>query len=658
MSEKKDKRTIQPADLFRFQFITGAQLSPDGKTVVYGVMRTDAEKEEDHTSLWLVPVDKGQPRQLTAGTARDMNPCWSPDGKQIAFLSTRAGVPQVYVIPVDGGEARLLTQMKMGVMSGPSWSPDGKWIAFTSGPEGDPPDPGKPYRVTRCTYRYDSAGYLDRITPNIYIIPAEGGEAKKLTDDAWMKGFLSGLVWSPDSKEILYTAALPPDSIKAYHWNLRLVNLEGEGRDVLKEWFLLMGANFTHDGKKIVFAAVRPEGTIGYKTDLWVVEREGGKPQCRTKGFEIGLGTGLQGDSPEMFMAPIQISPDDSKAYGTVQEGGTVQTYEFSLSGKESWKPLTSGERCCHLICADKQHLLYAANDFNTTFNLYVSALDGSREKQLTQMNKELLDEFKLPATEHLLFKGSDGEQVEGWFMKPPEGKAPYPTILYIHGGPYGAFGHTFSFDFQMLAGAGFGVLFINHRASTGYGEKFSLGIKRDWGNLDYKDLMAGVDFAIEKGLADADRLGCCGISGGGNLSCWIVGQTDRFKAAVPENPVTNMISMYGVGDIGAWFMCEEMGGHPHEAWDTYVKCSPITYAHRCKTPTLMVQGEADFRCPAEQSEQFYTVLKANGCVVEMLRLPNSPHGGSIAGPVPIRKAQNEALLDWMKRYVLGETPK
>jgi dipeptidyl aminopeptidase/acylaminoacyl peptidase len=240
--------------------------------------------------------------------------------------------------------------------------------------------------------------------------------------------------------------------------------------------------------------------------------------------------------------------------------------------------------------------------------------------------------------------------------MKPAEGAAPYPTILDIHGGPHGAYGRIFHFDTQLLCGAGYAVLMVNHRASTGYGNEFSTAIKGDWGNLDYKDLMAGVDFVIAKGWADADRLGVCGLSGGGNLTCWTVGQTRRFKAAVPENPVTNWVSFYGVSDIGPWFAVEELGGHPHEIPEIYVKCSPITYAHTCTTPTLLIQGEHDWRCPPEQSEQFYTVLKVNGCIAEMVRLPNSSHGATIVGAPTIRKAHNEALLDWMNRYVLGKT--
>jgi dipeptidyl aminopeptidase/acylaminoacyl peptidase len=186
---------------------------------------------------------------------------------------------------------------------------------------------------------------------------------------------------------------------------------------------------------------------------------------------------------------------------------------------------------------------------------------------------------------------------------------------------------------------AGYVVLFINHRASTGYGDAFSTRITGDWGNLDYADLMAGVDDAIAQGLVDQERMGVCGLSGGGNLSCWIVGQTDRFKAAVPENPITNWVSFYGVSDIGPYVAVRQLGGHPHEIPEVYARCSPITYTHRCTTPTLLIQGEADYRCPPEQSEQFYTVLKANGCPVEMLRLPNSDHTGSMTGAARVDAA-------------------
>ncbi|MCJ7623756.1 MAG: S9 family peptidase, partial [Anaerolineaceae bacterium] len=505
------------------------------------------------------------------------------------------------------------------------------------------------------TYRFDGAGYLDDVVQDIYIIPADGGEAKQLTDDDTQN---MGLIWSPDGQEILYNAAFQPESFNVFNYNLRLVNMDGKIRELVRDHAMIRSKGWTPDSKHILFIAPIPGSPIGTKSDLWVMRRHGGEPENRTSELKYHAGGGLQGDAPEDFgmMSTLFTSSDGQKIYFDVQQGGTVQVYEAALIGDVEWKPILDGERTVHLQGKSDEHLFYAANTLDKPSDLFISDLDGKNEVQLTHINADILEEFSLPSVENLLFKGSDGEQVEGWIMKPVEGEAPYPTVLYIHGGPHGAFGHTFSSDFQMLAGAGYAVLIVNHRASTGYGNKFATQIKGDWGNLDYKDLMAGVDYAIEKGYADPDRLGVCGLSGGGNLSCWIVGQTVRFKAAVPENPVTNWVSFYGISDIGPHFSEAELGGKPHEIPEVYARCSPITYAHNCTTPTLLIQGERDYRCPAEQSEQFYAVLKANGCVVEMVRLPNSPHAGAINGPVPTRKAQNEALLDWMNRYVLGVT--
>ena len=280
--------------------------------------------------------------------------------------------------------------------------------------------------------------------------------------------------------------------------------------------------------------------------------------------------------------------------------------------------------------------------------------LDTGEERRLTRLNDHVLAELDLPAVVPLSFSSIDGAPVEGWFLQPAGAEEPLPTLLSIHGGPHGAWGAQFNFDHLMFAGAGYGVLLINHRASTGYGDDFATAIKGDWGNLDYADLMAGVDHVIEEGLADPDRLGVFGISGGGNLTGWIIGHTDRFKAACPENPVFNWFSMYGTSDVGADFSVRELGGTPYEAEDVYRRCSPITYAHRCTTPTLFLQHESDYRCPAEQTEQFFTVLRVNGVPAEMLRFPNTSHGGSVRGPIGHRRAQNEALLDWMNRYVLS----
>ncbi|MCE5207787.1 MAG: S9 family peptidase [Chloroflexi bacterium] len=647
------KRPVQPDDLFKLKFIQGAALSPDGKKAVYLVERVDEKELKAFTSLWMLDIVSGESRPFTSEKTGGSAPAWSPDGKKIAFISASDEIPQVFIIPTDGGEAYPLTKMKQGVGGGPVWSPDGKLIAFTAGPKTEEkPDPKKPYRLTRNVYRFDGVGYLHDKLQDLYIIPAEGGEAKQLTSDDLN---YSSPVWSPDGKEILYLAALAPDSFSSAQ-TMKIVDLEGKARGLIKDWGEIGQAVWMPDGKNILFTGA-PAGTpIGTKSDLWLVSKDGGAPECRTATLTVGVGGGLQPDMPVSLVSPLTVDKAGKKAWMNVQEGGKVEIYEIALSGTESCTPVVGGEQTNTLLGKTGDIFLYAVSTFQDPINLYCADAAGKNSRQLTHINDEIIQYWKQPEVEHLLYPSVDGKQVEGWLMKPATGEAPYPTVLYIHGGPHSAFGYTFSFDFRMLSGAGFAVLFVNHRASMGYGDEFSTAIKGDWGNLDYNDLMYGVDYAIAKGLSDADRLGVCGISGGGNLSCWIVGNTNRFKAAVPENPVANWLSFYGVSDIGVWFAVEELGGHPHEIPEIYRKCSPVTYAHNCTTPTLLVQGEMDFRCPAEQSEQFYTILKANGCIAEMVRLPNSSHTGSITGAPVVRKYQNEVLLGWMNRYVLGKS--
>jgi dipeptidyl aminopeptidase/acylaminoacyl peptidase len=534
---------------------------------------------------------------------------------------------------VDGGEAQALTALPQGVGSGPVWSPDGQHIAFTAGPTKGTFDLSEPYRITRHIYRFDGMGYVDNAVQDIYIIPATGGEAQQLTADDWHNTMPQ---WSPDGNEILYRTVLAPDSHADWLGQLKVVNLEGEVHELTGGWGAIASAAWTPDGARIVFCGTPHGKPIGVKSDLWVISRHGGEPECRTADLKFGVGGGLLPDmsalAEQIFVPKILVSADGLQAYVRVQDGGTLPIYRVALAGSEAWTPVVTGERACYLQDLQGRQLLFAASTLDNPADLFMVDLESADERQLTQLNAEFLANRLLPTVEHLRFPRKDGTQVEGWVLKPAVGQTPYPTVLYIHGGPHYGYGHLFAFDFQMLAGAGYAVLIVNHRGSTGYGDAFATQIRGDWGNLDYADLMAGVDFVIDQGIADPERLGCCGLSGGGNLSCWIVGQTDRFKAAVPENPVTNWISFYGVSDIGAWFAVEELGGRPHEIPEVYRRCSPITYAHRCRTPTLLIQGEADYRCPAEQSEQFYTVLKANGCVVEMLRLPgSSPRGPSMA---------------------------
>jgi len=639
-------------DVLRLEFVAAADLSPDGRRVVYAVTRTDVEAEQDRVALHLLDVETGARRQLTAGRGSDGSPAWSPDGSLIAFVSDRAGAAQVFVISPDGGEARQVTELEKGVVGAPAWSPDGTRLAFSALGPGERRDPARPYRVTRAVYRFDGLGYLEDGLLDIHVVDVAGGEARRLTEDDRVN---TEPRWTPDGSAIVYLAGANPTAALLSN-RLRMVDMEGAVRDFTHPEALITGTAFAADGRLAVLLGFRRDVPIGRRGDLLVFDLATGISEVRTAEFDRGLGGGLQGDYVAPVTVPALSVTPAGEALATVQVGGRIGVWAFSLSGPEQAREVVAGDRAVRPLRLRGERLLFHASAIGEPGDLYVADLGGA-ERRLTTLNAELLRDRSLPGVEHLAFRGTDGTPVEGWFLRPAGVGGPAPTVLYVHGGPHSGFGHVWSSDMQLLCGAGYGVLIVNHRGSTGYGDEFATSLAGHWGEQDYGDLMAGVDYAIERGLADADRLGVCGISGGGNLSCWIVGQTDRFKAAVPENPVTNFLSFYGVADIGPWFAVAEMGCLPWEDPQAYLRQSPIAYAHRCTTPTLLVQGEADLRCPAEQSEQFYAVLKANGCVVEMLRVPNSSHVGTVAGAVPARRAQNEALLDWMNRYVLAAQP-
>jgi dipeptidyl aminopeptidase/acylaminoacyl peptidase len=654
-------RSIAPEDLFRFRFVVAADLAPDGSRVVFAQTRIAAgEKEDDdeveHTDLYLLEVETGATRRLTFSDSTNSAPAISPDGSTVAFTSSRTDKAQLWLLPLDGGEPRRLTDLPQGVGGGAVWSPDGRKIAFTAGPQEEPRKPEHPYRVTRTTWRFDGIGVLDDAVQDVYVLDVGDAESepRRLTEDRFMNTLP---LWSADGQSLVYVASHDPDTHE-FVARLRRVDLDGAVADLTPPDGFPVAHAPLPDGRIAYVLTFEEDKVLGSRPSLYVLDPVTGERELRGADVAGHLCGGLQPDSPAAGLeGKMLVSDDGRSAIVGVQTGGEVALVRVTLSGEESCEVVAAGTRACTALARRGANVLFNASGFVEPGDLYLLDLGTGVEERLTRLNDDVLAELALPEVVPLSFNGIDGAPVEGWFLRPEGSEGPLPAILGIHGGPHSAWGATFHFDHLMLAGAGYGVLLVNHRASTGYGDAFATAIRGDWGNLDYADLMSGVDHAIEEGLADSDRLGVWGLSGGGNLTGWVIGHTDRFKAAVPENPVFNWFSMYGTSDIGAAFAVRELGGTPHEAGDVYRRCSPITYADRCTTPTLFLQHEHDFRCPAEQTEQFFTVLRVNGVPAEMLRFPNTPHAGSILGPIPHRRAQNDALLDWMNRYVLGSSP-
>jgi dipeptidyl aminopeptidase/acylaminoacyl peptidase len=655
-------RPIAPEDLFRLRFVVAADLSPDGSLVVFAQTRIapagdeDDEEELEHTDLHLLEVESGEIRRLTFSDSTNTAPAISPDGSQVAFMSSRTEKPQLWLLPLGGGEPRRVTGLPQGVGSGAVWSPDGSKLAFTAGPQEEPRKPERPYRVTRTMWRFDEIGVLDDAVQDVYVLDlADDAEPRRLTEDRFMN---SQPRWSADGRSLVYVASHDPDSYELMS-RLRRVDLDGTVTDLTEADGLVASHGPLSDGRVAYVLDFERDKPVGSRTSLYVLDPATGTRTQRGGDIEGHIEGFIQPDNPgsRLGLGQLLLSEGDRDALVRVQTGGEVALVRVALEGDESHAVVAGGTRACSPISVRGSNVLFGAFGFTEPGDLYLVDLDTGEERRLTRLNQDVLAELELPNVVPLSFSGIDGAPVEGWFLRQAGAEAPLPTVLSIHGGPHGAWGAQFNFDHLMFAGAGYGVLLVNHRASTGYGDAFATAILGDWGNLDYADLMAGVDHAVDEGLADADRLGVFGISGGGNLTGWVIGHTDRFKAACPENPVFNWFSMYGTSDVGADFSVRELGGKPYDAEDVYRRCSPITYAHRCTTPTLFLQHECDYRCPAEQTEQFFTVLRVNGVPAEMLRFPNTSHAGSVRGPIGHRRAQNEALLDWMNRYVLGAAP-
>ena len=641
------------ADAERLSFVQGVSLSPDGRQVLFSMLSTDSDAARDGSQLWLLDVATSEAVPLDKVGSRNIAPSFSPQGGSIAFLSDIDDLMQIHVRDLGTGVTRAVTELPRGAAGPPIWSPDGSLLAFLAGPQ-QQRDAAAAYRVTRTVWKGDELGLVQDNLRDIYVVAPDGTGLRSVS--AGERMHLSP-AWTKDGQAIVANTAYDYDEHDGGSTRLISLPVDGGPPTYLTSGDGAITHHRTLPGGGVAYVeGFRSGELLGTRLDL-IVQTAEGKTSCRTDGHPLGLGGGLQPDMPTgagtggstFVVAEFQGRP---WAYVAVQVGGTVEIQRVALEGDLEWHSVMSGPRSCIPYAADGERVLSLVSTMLTPWDLHICDPLGNDERRLTSINDDVLGSLALPDIHDLHFQGSDGCDVEGWVLTPSTGSAPHPAVLCIHGGPHTGYGHVFSIDAQLLVGAGYAVIMINQRGSTGYGDAFATAITGDWGNLDYHDLMAGVDAGVAAGLVDGERLAVTGISGGGNLSCWIVGQTDRFKAAIPENPVTDWRAMLGTSDVGAFMIWREMGGQLHEVPDRYLSCSPLTYAHRSTTPTLLIQAEQDYRCPSEQSELFYRALRASGCTVEMLRLPGVPHAGSVTGPVPIRRAQNEALLEWVKRWI------
>lgn len=633
----------------RLRFVRDAGFAGDGRHGFYTVAETVDETRETH-GLWVFALDGSGARRLAAGLGDVGAPAPSPDGASLAVPAEIDGRRQICVVPVDGGPVRPLTALAQGVSGRPVWSPDGRSIAFTAGPA-DRRDPALPYRVDRATFRADGLGVLDDVVTDLHVVDVGTGAVRRLTHDRSMNAEPR---WSPDGRSLCYLVSFPPDRPWTVRPQLHVLSVASGERTVLvDDWGGVFAAEWCADGTRITFVGNAP-GDRFYATrklDLWTIAVTGGDPECRTASVRAGVGTSPMTDLPvcrDLRAIRVRVRGDD--AYVGGQAGGDAVVYRVALSGPEVVERAAGGAgRSFHLADADPA---YGVLTHVTSFTDPPELTLGTR--RVTALNDGLVASVERPGLRRLDVTAPDGVRSEAWALTPP-GDGPWPAVLCVHGGPYSAYGSAYVIDFQLLAGAGFAVVFHNFRGSSGYGDEFTGKLGRDWGPGGALDHHAALDEAVRAGIADPDLLGVYGLSYGGFSACWLVGTSGRFSAAVAENPLTNLTAFFGEGDTAA-FIASVFGGTPYDVPDVYRDGSPLTYAPDCTTPLLFIVGEDDATCTPGQSEQYYRVLKAGGVPAEMLRLPKSAHSGSWDGPVPARAAQNAALVEWFTRYLASPT--
>ncbi len=664
-----NRRKITAEDLYRFNTIAEVRISPDGENVVYTVQRVDKKSEKKYTNLWVATVAEGEGRQFTTGNQHDGSGRWSPDGRQIAFLSDRGDKEkpsQIYLIPFTGGEARCLTQIE-GEIGDMSWSPDGRQILCTvrkkdtEAVEREQDEHKKKLGIVsrhyeRLFYKLDGYGYLPHERTHLWKVDTRTGKGRQLTEHAIYDE--RHPAWSADGKWIVFVSnrSENPDSTPDRTDLYVMTATGGEFRKVNTPTGDKYLPSFSPDGKWIAYVGQEGEGVSYRNYGLWVVAADGSKKSRNlTEKFDLNVDASTINDigSPEMM--PPTWSKDGKSIFFQTEYHGCTQLKKISAKGDELKDVAGEGGVVgSYSFDRDQKRLAYFFGRIDDPVQVFVREMSSGRDQQLTRLNRAFLDRIDLGRLEEVWFKGPDNNDLQGWILKPPDfdpGRK-YPSIMEIHGGPQTQYGNYFMHEFYYLAAHGYVVYFSNPRGGRGYGEENTKAIFGNWGGPDYADLMAWADYMEKQPYIDPHRMGVTGGSYGGYMTVWIIGHTPRFKAAVTQRCVSNFVSMWGSSDFNWTFQMELGNKTPFEDLQTYWKHSPIAYIGNARTPTLVIHNEGDLRCPIEQSEQVFVALKKLGVDSEMVRFPDEFHGLSRTGRTDRRIARLNHILRWFDKYL------
>ena len=660
----QSRRAINVHDLLSLHRISDPRISPDGALVAYTVSTPDREANRLARNIWVVPTKGGEPRQLTT-SGKDGGARWSPDGTRLAFLSTRGGESQIYLIALVGGEATPLTSLSGGADQ-MVWSPDGTSIAFSSRVYADCKDDAcNAQRVKRQEQNKVTAHVADRLLyrhwtrwsdgrrGHLFVVPAAGGTPKDLTPGADYdvppveREGPHPIAFSPDGKELAFVAVTDPMEAASTNGDIFTVAADGttpSPKRLTTGPGFDGGPSYSPDGRSIAF---RSQAMPALESDRWRLMRYD-RTTAATTEIAPEFDRSVEG---------LAWSPDSSTIFFNAED----QTYEpiFSVPAAGG-APRALTPKCFDgewALSADAKTLVVARSSQAAPAELVATGVDGSQSVDLTHHNKAVLDKLDRPAAEHLTFAGAGGTELHAMLLRPPafDASKKYPVVMILHGGPETMFGDTWSYRWntQMFASPGYAVLMINRRGSTGFGQAFTNGILDDWGGKPYEDLMKGLDAALAKyPFLDGTRVTAAGASYGGYMIDWMASQAKgRFKVLISHAGVYDVTSKYG-GTEELWFPEAEFKGTPWSNRDGYDRWSPHLHAAefgKYKTPTLVTAGELDFRVVYTQSLEFFTALQRQDVPSRLIVFPDEGHW--------ILKPENSAfwyqeVLGWIKKYL------
>ncbi len=651
-----DLKRVEIMDLAKIKAVSSPRISPDGGRAVFVHTVMDFEEDEYMGDLWLADLDTGEARQFTSGRRKDGNPRWSLDGRRMLFTSKPPGEggeerkkAQLYVIDVDGGEARQLTDLEKGV-EGPRWSPDGKKILFISDVERVDRGESDVKVIDRLSYKFNGRGFFENHRKHVFTIPAKGGKPRQVTKGEYDA---ANADWMSDGESIVFVSNLEPDADQMRRYYLYKVEAEGGEPVQLTETLMSVSGVSPHPSEPLIaFTGHDYSHGSGSKSDVWTL-REGEKPVNLTSSFDQDLGTKLSCDVRVSSPGTMPAWSGEHLYFTSTYEGDSC-LYRVHRDGGDVEKVLGGTDHSVESFTVAEDGLV-AYTVLETTRPIELWSWDGEKPRQVTDLNKGYVKKTELMPHEGFKFTSDAGHTVQGWLMKPPgfDDSKMHPLVLHIHGGPRGAYGNSFFHEFQVLAAQGWAVMYINPWGSGGYSEEYQAALPGHYFEQDYDDLMKAMDVVIERNpWVDADRLGVTGGSYGGVMTNWIITHTERFAAAVTLRSITNWVTFFGVSDIGWTFGKTELGGVPWEMEDVFMEKSPIRHVSSVSTPTMIIHSEEDYRCPMEQAEQLFTALKVLGVDTEFIRFPGESHDLSRGGKPKHRRERLEHMVRWFKKYL------